>query len=211
LLRATLKASRFFRRLVIERQAEGNVFRLLYLDGQLLDVVRRSPPRVVGDGRSTIAELIALENRRRIAAYGSAGLTPLRIDLDCLFTLERAGLSLRFAPPTGEVVTVKTVTNQNGPWDNQSVRDPISEDLIAAGAAAARAVGLRLAGVDLITTDARQSLAKSGGVIIEVNACPGLHHHYHVANRTRATPVAVPVLRTVLAEARNGALCPAPA
>ena len=171
---------------------------MLYLDGQLIDVVRRSSPRVVGDGRSTIAKLIAAENRRRIRARGSAGLTLLRIDLDCLFTLARTGLSLSSVPSSAAAVVVKTVTNQNAPCDNETVLELISEDVIAAGAAAVRAVGLRLAGVDLITTDPRRSLAETDGVIIEVNGNPGLHHHYHVAQPAMATHVAVPVLRAVL-------------
>ena len=59
---------------------------------------------------------------------------------------------------------------------------------------AADAVGLRLAGIDLITPDLGASLTDSGGSVIEVNSGPGLHHHYHVADAGRATRVAVPVL-----------------
>jgi D-alanine-D-alanine ligase-like ATP-grasp enzyme len=198
LLRATLKASRFFPRLVIERQATGATYRLLFLDGQLLDVVRRLPPRVIGDGHSTIAELIDAENRRRRAGYGTAGLMPLRIDLDCLFTLSRSGLTPRSVPPPNTVIAVKTVTNQNCVRDNETVRQSISRELIATAASAVEVVGLRLAGVDLITTNPQEPLADSGGVIIEVNASPGLHHHYHVADAAGATRVAVTILQTLL-------------
>jgi cyanophycin synthetase len=62
LLRARLRAARLSRRLLIERQAEGDMYRLLFMDGELLDTVRRRPPRVTGDGRATIRELIAAEN-----------------------------------------------------------------------------------------------------------------------------------------------------
>jgi D-alanine-D-alanine ligase-like ATP-grasp enzyme len=57
---------------------------------------------------------------------------------------------------------------------------------------------VRLAGVDLITTDLTASLHATGGVIIEVNGGPGLHHHYHVADRAGATRVAIPILRRLL-------------
>jgi hypothetical protein len=43
-------------------------------------------------------------------------------------------------------------------------------------------------------------------MIVEVNATPGLHYHYQLANGTQAVPVAIPILRTLLEEerARNG-------
>jgi hypothetical protein len=65
-----------------------------------------------------------------------------------------------------------------------------------------RAVGLRLAGVDVVTTDIGRPLVETGGVVTEVNGGPGLHHHYLVADRADATPVAVPVLEKLLGEIR---------
>src|SRR5688572_32104639 len=44
----------------------GASYRLLYLEGRLIDAVRRDPPTVTGDGYSTIRRLIAHENRRRL-------------------------------------------------------------------------------------------------------------------------------------------------
>src|SRR5207237_8732227 len=52
LARAVLAAAAFGPRLIIERQHAGAVYRMLFLDGQLLDVVRRRPSHVTGDGRS---------------------------------------------------------------------------------------------------------------------------------------------------------------
>ncbi len=196
--RAAARASRLSSRLIIERQSPGFMHRLLYLDGELLDVVRCLPPRVTGDGRSTIRELIAAENLRRLQLPGERTVI-LKADLDSLLTLEKAGLSLRTVPRDGEAVQVKTVSNQRGVDDTQTVRGPLSEELVAAGAEAARIVGLRLAGIDVVTPDPTRPLQEVGGTIIEVNGTPALHHHYLVANRADATPVAVPILRKLLA------------
>lgn len=198
LSRAALLASRHDDEIVVERQAPGDVYRFLFLDGELLDVVRRLPPHVTGDGRSNVRQLIRAENRCRLAAEGDAGLALVTANLDAVFTLEAAGMDLRTVPGAGEVVRVKTVTNQSGPSDNHTVREPVSPELVADARAAAAAVGVRLAGVDLITTDVTTPLAQSGGVIIEVNGGPGLHHHYHVADRAGATRVAEPILRRLL-------------
>ena len=158
LLRARLRGARVGRRLLIERQAEGDMYRFLFCDGELLDAVRRRPPRVTGDGRSTIRELIAAENASRLDPAHPVSMPILRVDLDCLFSLEAAGLSLRSVLPEGQTVAVKTVTSQNRIEDNETVREPVAPELVEEARSAAAQVGVRLAGVDLITTDLSRSL-----------------------------------------------------
>jgi D-alanine-D-alanine ligase-like ATP-grasp enzyme len=201
LRRARLRARRLSERLMIERQVAGDNFRLLFLDGELLDVVRRRYPRLVGDGRSSVRDLLAAENRRRYAAAGGAPTWDLVADLDTVFTLEAAGLTLGSVPAAGSSVVVKTVVNLNGPEFNESVLDEVSEALVADASRAVRALGIRLAGVDVITPDCRRSLAAAGGVILEVNATPGLHYHYDIRNPEHGVPVLLPILRTLFDEA----------
>jgi cyanophycin synthetase len=176
----------------------GDVHRLLFLDGDLLDVVRREPPHVVGDGTTPIRGLIAAENARRIAAGGREGVALVTTTLDCLFTLANAGRALDDVPAAGERVRVKATTNHGGPADGHTVRAPVDPGTLERIAAAVAATGLRLAGVDLITTDPAVPVERTGGAVLEVNGNPGLHHHYQVADREGATRVCVPVLRRVL-------------
>ena len=198
LARAVVSATRVDRTVLVERQIEGDVYRFLFLDGELLDVVRRRPARVTGDGRSSVGALIAAENGRRVGARDKRVLVPLRVDLDAVFTLRDAGLTLRSVPAAGEEVVVKRVISENRVEDNETVRD-VGEGLVADAARAASAVGLRLAGVDLVTRDVSRPLSETGGAVLEVNGTPGLHYHYEVADGGRASRVAVPVLRTLLA------------
>lgn len=205
LLRACLHAGRFGERLLIEGQAPGPVYRLLFLDGELIDVIRHLPPRLEGDGRSSVEDLIHAENDRRRAARGAAGLSLLDVGLDTVFTLERQGLALSSLAADGEEVTIQTVTNDNRIEDTTTVGQALDEDLVAAARRAAAAVGLRLAGVDVITPHAGVSLEQAGGVVAEVNGTPGIHHHYHVTDPREATPVAVPILERVLEAAHEAA------
>jgi D-alanine-D-alanine ligase-like ATP-grasp enzyme len=101
---------------------------------------------------------------------------------------------------SGKEIAVQTVTNDNRIEDTETIRDGLHPELVDASRRAALAVGLRLAGVDVITPDAAQPLERSGGVVAEVNGTPGIHHHYHVADRANATPVAVPILQKALDE-----------
>lgn len=198
LVRAVMRARRWDRRLLIEQQVTGDEFRFLFLDGELLDVIRRRPPVLLGDGRSTIEALVAAENLKRAARPGHAGLRPLEVDLDCLFTLRAARLSLRSVPAAGEPVAIKSTANANGPGDNETVHE-VHAGLVEEAGRAAALLGVRLAGVEVITPDPKRSLELAGGVLVEVNGTPGLHYHYLVADRERATRVAIPVLSKLLA------------
>jgi len=198
LIRARLRASRIDNRLLIERQIAGENYRFLLLDGVLLDAVRRRPPAVTGDGRSTIAELIEAENRRRWERREQVLFRRLHVDLDCILTLEAAGLTVRSVPPAGHTVPVKTVVNQNAIEDNETVGETIADGLLEEVRAAAASIGVRLAGVDVLTPTLSAPLADSGGAILEVNGTPGLNYHYDVVDKTNATRVAVPILQALL-------------
>jgi cyanophycin synthetase len=153
---------------------------------------------VVGDGTSTIGELIARENQRRIDGNGELGLSLLRLDLDGAFALRQAGLSLRAVPTRGQRIRVKAATSESGVRENETYRSPLSPDLVAAAKEAAGLVGALVTGVDVIAPDPAAPPAATGSVIMEVNGTPGLHHHYHVAEPRSATPVAATILERLL-------------
>jgi D-alanine-D-alanine ligase-like ATP-grasp enzyme len=184
--------------MLLEEQIPGDNYRLLYLDGVLLDAVQRRPPSVTGDGRSTIRRLVDEANTARLQRGSTISQVLITIDMDMRHTLARQGLRLSSVPAAGDVVPVKTVINQNFAADNVTVTDRLSPSIIADGARAARAVGVRLAGIDIITGDLSVPLAESGGVILEVNTTPGFHYHYH--KNDGSFPVAVRVLEQLLRE-----------
>jgi D-alanine-D-alanine ligase-like ATP-grasp enzyme len=196
LRRAALAASRFGTRLLIERQVKGDVFRFLVLDGRLLDVVRRTAPCVEGDGTSSIEELIFAEYDQRLADDRD-GVKPFAVDLDCLLALTSAGLSLKSVPAAGTSVRVKSVTNYNRREENESLGTAVSDELKALAIRATDALGLRLAGVDLVAHSVNARPGTTDGVVVDVNPAPGLHHHHYIANPAAATRVAVPILRAL--------------
>ena len=199
LLRACVRARRWNRRLLMERQLEGSEYRLLFLDGEVLGVVRRLQPAVVGDGLCSVEELIEAENQRRRRAHGHAGLSTIEVDLDSILALRSAGLSPSSVPAPGRRVHVKTAANSGGPLDTETVRDLLPE-IVHQGSLAVRLLGVRLAGVDIIVKDPSRPLGCGHGAVVEINALPGLHYHYLVSEPERATPVAVPILAKLLGE-----------
>ncbi len=202
--RALRNVARSDARAMIERQAQGDSYRLLFLDGRLLDTVRHSPPRLRGDGVSTLQQLVIREFTRRIAAGGDpAGWKPFGIDLDCLTVIESTGYELGSVLDAGSEIRIRTATNFTGPDESVTYRGPLSPQIVAAALAAVNVLGPRLAGVDVVTSDVGLPLEETGGVVLEVNALPGLRHHYLVADPINATRVAVPILEALLNRPRG--------
>lgn len=202
LARAAASAGGYWDECLLEEQAAGDNYRLLYLDGRLLDAVMRKPPSIVADGKRSIATLIDDANAHRLA-WGADRCPPvLTVDLDMRRTLAKSRLSLRSVPPAGAVIPLKTVINQNLAEENLSAAHLLSDALIDDGARAAVTSGARLAGVDIITSNPGVSLAQAQGVILEVNTPPGYHHHYNKPDGS--FPVAARVLNCLLdVEARS--------
>ena len=98
----------------------------------------------------------------------------------------------------GASAVVKTATNYNGPAETETLAAADVGALIEPARHAAATLGVRLAGVDIVAADPTRPLAETDGVVLEVNGIPGLTHHYNVADRERATPVAVPILLALL-------------
>jgi D-alanine-D-alanine ligase-like ATP-grasp enzyme len=198
LARAATLAAQSSSEMLLEEQVPGDNYRLLYLDGVLLDAVQRRPPAVIGDGRATVRRLVEHANAARLRRGSAISQVLLTADLDMRHTLARQGLTLSSVPAAGQVVAVKTVINQNFAADNVTATGRLCPSLIADGARAARCTGVRLAGIDVITRDPSAPLADTGGVILEVNTTPGFHYHYH--KNDGSFPVAVRVLEQLLSE-----------
>lgn len=178
--KAAILASLYDTELLIEAMIPGESYRLMVLNGEMIHAVQRQAPRLVGDGVSTVAELIRAENERR----RGRGEYLLHTNRDCLFTLDYQNLSLSSIPSKDQAFLVQSVSDPRRERVevrtvyNQVVTDLVCDALKRNAESAAESLGSRFAGVDFITSDSTVPLEKSGGVINEVNTTPGLHHHY---------------------------------
>ncbi len=195
LLGAWLLAAPWASGVLVEEQSEGDEYRLLLLDGELLGTLRRRRPRVLGDGRRPIWALLAALNAERLAAGPEEVARLIHVDLDCRLALRAQGLGPRSTPKPGVEVVVKGSASENGRLDNETVAPP-HPAVVSVARRAAETARLRLAGIDLLTTDPGRPLEETGGRVLEVNGTPGLRHHYQVANRPE--PVAVAILERLL-------------
>jgi cyanophycin synthetase len=198
LRRAAALASTFSRTILVEQQASGPSYRLLYIDGEFIDAIERRPPSITGDGRQTIAQLIRRENLRRLRGVAPLAMQPLVVDVELKRCLADQGLTLSSVIPAGQSAMVKAVVNENTAAENSNVRDRVHPDTIRRGAEIARLLRIRLAGHDVITTDISRPLGETGGVFNEVNTTPGLQHHYLIDDPDCVFPVMDRLLEVLL-------------
>jgi cyanophycin synthetase len=182
LRRATLLAAREARQFMVEEQVLGDNYRFLYLDGELIDVVRRDPPTVIGDGSRSVRDLIAQENRTRLTGPAYTALSPLQANDRYL---RSKGIDLRYVPESGQALTVKRAINQNAARDNHRVTAGVHPSYRELGGRVHAVLPIKLLGIDVITPSVAVPLEESGGAINEVNTTPGLHHHDLVAEQDK--------------------------
>ena len=197
LRKAALLAATFSTKLLIEREIPGSSYRILYLRGKFLDAIRRDPPTITGDGKSSIQALIARENKARLQG-DIVSLFPIEVDYECLLSLKDQGLTPKDVPGVGESIPLKTVVNQNASRENHCVKDEVHPSIIKTGEEIARLFQLELLGLDIIATDLSRPLSENQGVINEINTTPGIHHHYLISNPHEGVDIAREIIEEIL-------------
>ena len=159
---------------LVERFIRGNEHRLLIVNGKLAAAAKGQAALVTGDGTHTIDELIALQinSDPRRGRGEEQPLNPVRIDSAARLELKRQGFDAESIAPLGCEVLIQR--NGNVAFD---CTDEVHPEVAAIAATAAKAVGLDVAGIDLVTEDISRPLSETGGAIVEVNAGPGLLMH----------------------------------
>lgn len=161
---------------IVERFIRGNEHRLLIVGGKLAAAARGESVSVIGDGVSTIRQLIDIQvntDPRR----GEAEEFPLEHLLidetpSVVFEINRQGYTADSILPKDTSVIVQR--NGNVAVD---VTDLVHPEVVATAALAARIVGLDIAGIDMVAEDISRPLTEQGAAIVEVNAGPGLLMH----------------------------------
>jgi cyanophycin synthetase len=164
--------------ILIEKHFEGQTHRLTVVHGEVIRIVKRIAGGVVGDGLHTIHELIdRLENDQSAQQKSTARRHKKKklvdVDDETLDLLKQNGFSLQSVPAKGEYIKLRRRDNINAGGRNEEIEVAKAHpDNLILAQQAANALGLDIAGIDLITQDIRQSWLSSEVVICEINAQP---------------------------------------
>jgi cyanophycin synthetase len=182
------------RTVIVEQHFQGSDHRILVVGGEVAAVAERVPARVIGDGKSTISELIGRVNSDPRRGEGhEAMLTRIEIDECLLHFLARSGLTLDSVPDADRQVLLRPTANLSTGGTAVDRTDEIHPDNAAIARRAALVVGLDVAGIDFMAPDISKSVRETGGGIIEVNAAPGFRMHLE-PSQGRPRNIARPVL-----------------
>ncbi|VXD15013.1 cyanophycin synthetase [Planktothrix paucivesiculata] len=180
--------------IIVERFYKGNDYRVLVVQGKLVAVAQRIPAHVIGDGRSNLVELVEETNLdpRRGSGHENM-LTRIEIDRNSIDILKQQGYRLESVPKKGEICYLKATANLSTGGIAIDKTDEIHPENIWIAERAAQIIGLDIAGIDITAPDISRPLREVDGVIVEVNAAPGLRMHIQ-PNEGTPRNVAVPIV-----------------
>ncbi len=177
-LKSLAEAQRYSREVMVEQFIVGDDYRLLVINGKFTAAAKRTPALVIGDGVSTIQQLVKQVNKdpRRGIGHEKA-LTHIKVDKQTRSILKDRGLTLKSVLPAGEVLYLKSTANLSTGGTATDVTDIVHPYNVLMAERIAGIIGLDVCGIDVMTTDIAIPLTETRGAVIEVNAAPGLRMH----------------------------------
>ncbi|KKT19728.1 MAG: cyanophycin synthetase [Candidatus Nomurabacteria bacterium GW2011_GWB1_43_7] len=162
---------------IIERYLPGKDYRIVILDGKVISAYERIPLSVMGDGKTSVLNLLKNKQKKFIEQERDTkiNLNDLRIKIK----LKRLGFSFKSILPKGRRVFLLDNANLSTGGDALDVTNVIHKGFYKIAAMLTGDMGLRMAGVDIMTTkgDITKNPKDCGYYIIEINAAPGLDHY----------------------------------
>lgn len=176
-------AKKVSRSVIVEKYITGEDFRLLVINHKLVAAALRTPAHVIGNGTSTIQELIDKVNEDPRRGYGHEKvLTQISVDAMTENLLESNGYTLETVLPEGESLKLKDTANLSTGGTATDVTDIVHPSNVFMAERISRIIGLDICGIDIMADDISVPLDQSGGAILEVNAGPGFRMHLAPTN-----------------------------
>lgn len=169
------KSARSRSAVIVEQLIPGVEHRLLVVGSRMVACAQGEYIYVTGDGTNTVAALIDRQINSDARRGESAGMPNKTVHVDdwtVLAQLAQEGVTPESVPAAGRRVLVKKIGTHGA-----DVTDRVHPDFAVAAVRAARAVGLDVAGIDLVAQDITKPMLAQGAMICEVNAGPQLLVH----------------------------------
>jgi len=165
-------------KVIIEKYITGEDYRLLVINNVLVAAAKRSPAHIMGDGKSTIKELVDEVNKDPRRGYGHENvLTKITINDLTKTIIAAKGYTEDSVPKEGEKVILKDTANLSTGGTAEDVTDIVHPSNVSMAERISKIIDLDICGIDIMTTDISQPLNETGGAVLEVNAGPGFRMH----------------------------------
>lgn len=170
-VRAIFKQDRV---MLVQQPVRGKDYRIVVLDKEVISAYERIPLNVVGDGKSTIGQLLKTKQKQFVA---SSRDTQIKTNDPRIATkLSHQRQSFRSVPAKGQTIYLLDNANLSTGGDSVDVTERAHPAFKELAVKLTHDMGLRFCGVDLII-EGDISQEPSVYWVLEVNAAPGLDHY----------------------------------
>ncbi|MFC6171791.1 bifunctional glutamate--cysteine ligase GshA/glutathione synthetase GshB [Loigolactobacillus jiayinensis] len=163
---------------LVENYVPGTVYRFVVIAGRVQAIAECTPANVVGDGRQTVAALVAQKNQQ---ANRGVNLPLHAISMNAQTDADlQQGLSRTTIPARGNQVYLRLAANFATGGDSIDVTNEMDASYQQLALTAAQALDLQVAGVDIIIDNLYQPLDAEHpelAVVLGVTAQPDLAVH----------------------------------
>lgn len=179
------RAFKYSKKAIVEEFFPGREFRFLVIEGVVRAITYREPANVVGDGVSTVEELIDKKNVGRGDDY-KFPLLKIKVDDEVTRHLVAQSLTIKTVVANGEKIYLRKNSNLSTGGDSIDVTDSMPVYYKEVAEKAAAAAGLRIAGVDIIISDLDEEPSPTNYIVVELNAPAMLSmHNYPYIGKNR--------------------------
>lgn len=170
------RAFKYSKKAIVEEFFPGREFRFLVIEGVVRAITYREPANIVGDGVSTVEELINKKNVGRGDDY-KFPLLKIKVDDEVTRHLVAQSLTIKTVVANGEKIYLRKNSNLSTGGDSIDVTDSMPVYYKEVAEKAAAAAGLRIAGVDIIISDLDEEPSPTNYIVVELNAPAMLSMH----------------------------------
>jgi cyanophycin synthetase len=160
---------------ILQKQAQGNLYRLLVINGKFIAAAHRTAAQVTGDGRSTVAELIDTENKNPIRGTSSDSVLK---KIDIAHAQEFLGSEvMKSVPGKGRKIKVSAIESVSAGGEAINVTNQVHETWQKPAEEISRKLGLFICGFDIMCPDIGQPMQGKVLTMLETNSMPGFKIH----------------------------------
>lgn len=172
------EAKQYSRSVIVEKFIKGEDYRLLVIDGKFVAAAKRVPAHIIGNGTSSIRELIEEVNNEPGRGEGhESALTKIKFDKDTYFQLEKYQYTIESIPSKDEIVYLKSTANLSTGGTAEDATDEIHPENKFMAERIAKIIGLDICGIDIMAANISEPMRQTRGAVLEVNAAPGFRMH----------------------------------
>jgi cyanophycin synthetase len=157
---------------MLEEQIPGDCYRIFVFNNNVIDVIKREKPYIIGNGINTVSELINIRNKENVS------MKLFEIKNISEIVLRKQGYTLNDIPNNNTKIYISNVINMhNGARISRIDIDTIPQKNIDLFLKVNKAMNINCSGLDYLSNDITIDYDMNNSRILEVNGTPDTEIH----------------------------------